>query len=119
MACEQWNEDVDRAIEVMTQVANQLQSEEQWSEHFLDPVEVLGVDELSHEGILIHLLIKTPPAKHWPLGREFRRRVKKAFDEAGISLGIPYHHISVVEPSQADNNNQLFVNFKSKKDSNL
>ena len=114
-----WNEDVDRAIEVMTRVANQLQSEEQWSEHFLAPVEVLGVDELSHEGILIHLLIKTPPAKHWPLGREFRRRVKKAFDEAGISLGIPYHHISVVEPSQADNNNQLFVNFQSKKDSKL
>ena len=112
-----WNQDVDRAIEVMTQVANQLQSEEKWSEHFLEPVEVLGVDELSHEGILIHLLIKTPPGKHWPLGREFRRRVKKALDEAGISLGIPYHHISVVEPSQADNNNQLFVNFQSKKES--
>ncbi len=114
-----WNEDIDRAIEVMVQVANKMQSEEQWSEHFLEPVEVLGVDELSHEGILIHLLIKTPPAKHWPLGREFHRRVKKALDQAGISLGIPYHHISVVEPSQVDNNNQLFVNFKSKKDSNL
>ncbi|MGD1808831.1 mechanosensitive ion channel family protein [Dapis sp. BLCC M126] len=112
-----WNEDVDRAIEVMTQVANKLQSEEQWKEHFLDPVEVLGVDELSHEGILIHLLIKTPPAKHWSLGREFRRRVKKALDEAGISLGIPYHHVSVIEPFQADNNNQLFVNFQQKKDS--
>lgn len=106
-----WNEDVDQAIEVMTQVANQLQSEEEWNEHFLDPVEVLGVDELSHEGILIHLLIKTPPAKHWSLGREFRRRVKKAFDEAGISLGIPYHQVSIVQSSHTDNNNPRFVNF--------
>jgi len=114
-----WNEDIDRAIEVMTQVANQMQSESQWNEYFLEPVEVLGVEEVSHEGILIHLLIKTAPAKHWPLGREFRRRVKKAFDEAGISLGVPYHHVSVVQSDQADNNNQLFVNFNSKKDSNL
>ncbi|MGD1716523.1 mechanosensitive ion channel family protein [Hydrocoleum sp. CS-953] len=111
-----WNEDVDRAIEVMTEVANKLQSEEEWSEHFLNQVEVLGVDELSHEGILIHLLIKTPPAKHWSLGREFRRRVKKALDEAGISLGIPYHHVSVIEPFQGDNNNPRFVNFQSEKD---
>ncbi|NEQ40118.1 MAG: mechanosensitive ion channel family protein [Okeania sp. SIO3I5] len=113
------NEDIDRAIEVMIQVANQLQSESQWNQHFLEPVEVLGVDEVSHEGILIHLLIKTPPGQHWPLGREFRRRVKKAFDEAGISLGIPYHQVSIVQSDKADNNNQLFVNFNSKKDSNL
>ncbi len=113
-----WNEDIDQAIEVMVQVANKMQSEEDWSEHFLEPVEVLGVDELSHEGILIHLLIKTPPAKHWPLGREFHRRVKKALDEAGISLGIPYHRVSVVEPFQTDNNNPRFVNFQSKKDFN-
>ncbi|MEM1172641.1 MAG: mechanosensitive ion channel family protein [Cyanobacteria bacterium P01_H01_bin.35] len=113
-----WNEDIDRAIEVMTQVANQMQSESQWSEYFLEPVELLGVEEVSHEGILIHLLIKTAPAKHWPVGREFRRRVKKALDEAGISLGVPYHHVSVIEPSQGDNNNRRLVNFQSKTDSN-
>ena len=114
-----WNEDIDRAIEVMTQVANQMQSEPQWSEYFIETVEVLGVEEVSHEGILIHLLIKTAPAKHWPVGREFRRRVKKALDEAGISLGVPYHQVSIVESDKADNNNSRLVNFHSKKDSNL
>ncbi|MGK7920893.1 MAG: mechanosensitive ion channel family protein [Trichodesmium sp.] len=114
-----WNEDIDRAIEVMTQVANQLQSEPEWSELFLEPVEVLGVDELSHEGILIHLLIKTPPAKHWPLGREFRRRVKKALNEAGISLGIPYHKVTVFSDHQGDNGHSQFINFQSKQDSSF
>lgn len=86
---------------------------------FLDPIEVLGVEEVSHEGILIRLLIKTPPAQHWPLGREYRRRVKKAFDEAGVSLGIPYHQVSVFQEHQGDNGYSKFINFNSKKDSSF
>ena len=104
-----WNEDVRKAIDIMIQVANQMQSEAKWSDKFLEPVEILGVDEVSHEGILIRLLIKTKPIEHWELGREFRLRVKQAFDEAGISLGIPHHKVSVTNFST--NSEQLFSNF--------
>ncbi|MBE9176509.1 hypothetical protein IQ225_16490 [Synechocystis salina LEGE 06155] len=31
--------------------------------------------------ILICLLIKTQPCEQWNVGREFRRRVKQAFDK--------------------------------------
>ncbi|MGK7874048.1 MAG: mechanosensitive ion channel family protein [Xenococcaceae cyanobacterium] len=99
-----WDEDINKAIEVMTQVANQMQSEPEWEEKFLEPAEILGVDEVSNEGIVIHLLIKTQPKEQWSVGREFRRRVKQALDEAGISLGIPHHKISVIH-SQKDNSN--------------
>ncbi|MGK7957813.1 MAG: mechanosensitive ion channel domain-containing protein, partial [Crocosphaera sp.] len=99
-----WNEDVDKAIDIMIQVANQMQSEPEWSDKFLDPAEILGVDEVSHQGILIRLLIRTKPMEQWPLGREFRLRVKKALDQAGISLGIPYQKVMVI--NSTNNNNQ-------------
>ena len=59
--------------------------------------EILGIDELSHEGILIRILIKTQPSEQWAIARKFRFQLKQAIDAAGISLGVPrqeiwYHH---------------------------
>jgi small conductance mechanosensitive channel len=73
-----------------------MQSEPLWEEKFLEPVEILGVDEISNEGILVRLLIKTQPSQQWSVGREFRLRVKQALDEAGIALALPHHKISVI-----------------------
>ena len=50
---------------------------------------MLGVDELSHEGLLIRLWIRTQPLKQLNVGREFRRRVKLAMDREGSAIGIP------------------------------
>ncbi|MDJ0844072.1 mechanosensitive ion channel family protein [Crocosphaera sp.] len=104
-----WNEDIDKAIDIMIQVANQMQSEPEWGDKFLDPVEILGVDEVSNQGILIRLLIRTKPMEQWPIGREFRLRVKKAFDQAGISLGIPYQKIMVINSTNNDDPSSFYV----------
>ncbi len=93
-----WNADVKKALEVMRQVAEQMRSEPQWQEMMLEPAEILGIDELSHDGILIHLIIKTLPMRQWLVGREFRLRVKQALDEAGISLGVPQREVAVIQP---------------------
>lgn len=37
--------------------------------------------------------MKTRPLKQWMVGRELRRRIKKAFDAQGIE--IPFPHVSV------------------------
>ncbi len=77
-----------KAIEVMRQAGQQMRSEPQWQEIMLEPADILGIEELSHDGMLIRLMIKTPPSKQWAVGREFRIRVKQALDEAGISLSV-------------------------------
>ncbi len=97
-----WHENIKKAIEIMKKVANKMQSEATWSHKFLEPLEVLGVDEVSHEGILIHVLIKTKPSEHWSIGREFRLRVKEAFDEENITLGIPHHTVYLINKSYND-----------------
>ncbi|MEL4896522.1 mechanosensitive ion channel family protein [Crocosphaera sp. Alani8] len=103
------DEDIDKAIDIMTKVADKMQSELEWCDKFLDPVEILGVDDVSHEGILIRLLIRTKPMEQWPIGRELRLRVKKAFDEEGISLGIPYQKIMVIDSSNNNEQSPFYV----------
>jgi small conductance mechanosensitive channel len=87
---------MDKAATIMTAVADTMQQEPEWEEQILEPAQILGVDDVSHEGILIHLLIKTQPGEQWNVGREFRRRVKQAFDRAEILVGIPHQTIKLL-----------------------
>ncbi|MDJ0683045.1 MAG: mechanosensitive ion channel family protein, partial [Xenococcaceae cyanobacterium MO_167.B52] len=43
-----WKQDINNAIKVMTEVATKMQSEPLWQEKFLEPAEILGVDEISY-----------------------------------------------------------------------
>ncbi len=81
--------DVDYAIAVIKNVAETMYSEKPWSERILETPEVLGIDELDHAGILIRTWIKTQPLQQWSVAREFRRRLKVAFDREGIGVGVP------------------------------
>ena len=90
-----WKHDINHAIKIMTEVASKMQSEPRWHEKFLEPAEILGVEEISHQGVLIRIIIKTQPGQQWSVGREFRFRVKQALDEVGISVAVPHHKISV------------------------
>ena len=80
---------VGRLLEVIEAVAQQLYCDPQWQEKILEAPEILGIDNISHTGILIRLIIKTQPMQQWSLARELRRRLKKALDEQGIKVGIP------------------------------
>ncbi|MGK7914406.1 MAG: mechanosensitive ion channel family protein [Prochloraceae cyanobacterium] len=81
--------DVQRAIEILEEVAEQMQNEPEWQEQILEPANILGVDRVSHAGVQIRMLIKTQPMKQWGVGREFRLRVKLAFDREKIAIGVP------------------------------
>ncbi len=116
-----WNADIRKSIEVMQQVAEQMCSEPQWQEMILEPVDILGIDELSHDGILIRLIIKTLPLKQWLIGREYRLRVKEALDQAGISLGVPQREVAVIHSdvhSPGNNPYQLTVDVEEKEKEN-
>lgn len=85
--------DIDCALEVIEQVAQALTEDCQWSDRIWEFPQVLGVDQFSDRGILIRVWIKTEPLQQWDVAREFRRRVKIAFDQAGIPIPIPQQQI--------------------------
>ena len=84
-----YDADVDSVLEVIEVVAQKLYRDPQWQEQILEAPEILGIDNISHTGVLIRLIIKTQPLEQWSVAREFRRRLKKALDKQGIKVGIP------------------------------
>ena len=96
-----WNQDIDQAMAIMSIVAEQMQQDPEWQDRILEPAQLLGVEDISYAGIEIHILIKTQPCEQWNVGREFRRRLKYAFDQAGIQVGIP-HQTMTLMPSDVE-----------------
>ncbi len=84
-----YNADLDQALAVTGQVAEALSHDPVWQDLILEPPQLLGVDNLDNTGATIRLWIKTQPLKQWDVAREYRRRLKLAFDRAGIPIGIP------------------------------
>lgn len=84
-----YDADLVKAIDVVKAVAEQLKADSEWGDRILDPAKILGVNNIAHTGIEIIIWIETQPGLQWSVGREFRRRLKLAFDEAGIAIGMP------------------------------
>ena len=85
--------DVDKALELIGQVAEQMSQDHPWEEKIVDKPEVLGVDDFGSRGVIIRVWIKTQPLKQWEVARQFRRRLKVALDEAGISIPMPQQEV--------------------------
>ena len=92
-----YKEDTDRVIEVMRRVAGDLQAEPQYGSAMLEPIEISGVDGFSDSAVIIKARLKTLPIKQWMVGREYRRRLKKAFDAEKIEFPLPHRTLPVGE----------------------
>jgi small-conductance mechanosensitive channel len=84
-----YHTDVNWALETVKSTVEQMAKDPIWKSLILDAHELLGVEQLSHSGIMIRLWIKTAPLQQWNVARELRRRLKIAFDKANIRIGIP------------------------------
>jgi small conductance mechanosensitive channel len=85
--------DIDRAIEVIHEVAEAIAADPQWQDRIWEFPNILGIEQFSDRGILIRVWIKTEPLQQWDVAREFRRRVKIAFDKADIPIPVPQQQI--------------------------
>jgi small conductance mechanosensitive channel len=88
-----YKEDTDHVSAVLQDVGAELESDSDFSDSILASLEILGVNEFGDSAVVIKIRIKTRPLKQWMIGRELRRRIKKAFDTEGIE--IPFPHMSL------------------------
>ena len=88
-----YKEDTDHVVEVLERVGADLRSDDAFAANILAPLEVLGIDDLGDSAVTIRVRSKTIPLKQWMIGKEMRRRIKKAFDTEGIEM--PFPHLSV------------------------
>jgi len=90
-----YKEDTDRVIEVMEEVATELRSDPRVGPFMLEPIEIFGVDDFKDSEVTIKARLKTAPIQQWNVGREYRRRLKKAFDARGIEIPFPQRSLHI------------------------
>ncbi|MDR5659096.1 mechanosensitive ion channel family protein [Serpentinicella sp. ANB-PHB4] len=90
-----YEEDIDRAIEVLTQASEKLQAENQ---SILEGPTVLGVSRLDDSDVVISVMAKTVPMEQWSTERLMLKTFKQAFDKEGIE--IPYPRRVIINQSE-------------------
>jgi len=96
-----YKEDTDEVAQVMLEVAEGLRAEPQYATKILEPMEIFGLDSFADSSIVIKARLKTVPSEQWSVGREYRRRLKLAFDARGIEIPFPHRTLYWGDASEA------------------
>ena len=105
-----YKEDVDQVMQVLKDIGSEMEKDPKYSQFVLEPLQILGVSNFADSAVVIKVMFKTLPLKQWDVGREFRRRVKKTFDEKGIE--IPFPHVTLYM-GEAENKGKMVVETKA------
>jgi small conductance mechanosensitive channel len=73
---------------VLRDAAAALAAESGYAEHFIDPPDVLGVEQITVDGAVVRTVAKTTADGQFPVARELRRRLAEALEDAGITAQI-------------------------------
>jgi moderate conductance mechanosensitive channel len=85
-----YREDVDEVFKVLEAVGEDLQADETYGPAILEPLQVMGLNNLNESSVDIRVRLKTRAMMQWKVRRELLRRTKKAFDERGIEIPFPH-----------------------------
>jgi small conductance mechanosensitive channel len=84
-----YREDPDRVAAVLKEIAAGMQADPAFAPWMLEPLEIQGVDAFRDWSVVLKMRIKTVPTRQWDVGREFRKRIRRRFNEDGIEVPYP------------------------------
>ena len=93
-----YGDDLEQVFNVINKVSEEMAAEPEWSEAIISAPKVWGVDGFGDSSVDIRVVGDTQPGQQWAVAREFRLRIKLAFDAEGIE--IPYPHRTLVTAGQ-------------------
>ena len=85
-----YREDADEVMEVIKDIDKEMREDPDWKDLILQPIEIFGLDRFDDSAVVVRARTRTLPAKQWGVGREFKRRIKKRFDEMDIEIPFPH-----------------------------
>lgn len=95
-----YDSDLDHVYDVLTKTLNRYAEENPTI--VIEKPELLGVENLADSSIVVRALVKTVPSKQWECGRAVRKKVKEAFDAAGIVIPFPQRTLWVQQTPGAE-----------------
>lgn len=84
-----YDSDLEKVIQVINQVGQDLANDPVWSESIIKAPEFLRIDDFADSAIIVKILGDTKPTKQWAVTGELRKRLKLAFDKEGIEIPFP------------------------------
>lgn len=93
-----YDTDVRKALGIMERVAKELK--EAFPGKVKEDAQIQGILEFEDSAVSLRALIKTFPGEHWFIGREYRLRLKEAFDAEGITIPFPQMDIWMRNPER-------------------
>ena len=89
-----YKEDLDRVMALMRKTWEEMTEDPNWGPFIISKTPwLLRVNEFGDSGITIKMVGETEPIKQWDIMGEYRRRIKRVFDEEGIE--IPWPHVKL------------------------
>jgi moderate conductance mechanosensitive channel len=76
---------VEEATGVLRAAVRAFSEDPEVAHEFLEPPEVLGVEQITVDGAVIRIIARTASDNQWRLAREMRRRLTDALESAGIA----------------------------------
>jgi small conductance mechanosensitive channel len=84
-----YNADINQVKEVINQVGQEITADPAWKDLILETPSFLRIDSLDESSISIKIVGKVKPSRQWEVTGELRKRLKEAFDKAGIEIPYP------------------------------
>jgi small-conductance mechanosensitive channel len=94
-----YGEDVDAVKETVDGVGRELADDPAWQNDIVKAPSVARVDSLGDSSVDLRVLGRTAPGRQWAVTGELRRRIKLAFDKAGIEIPFP-HRVIISRPAE-------------------
>ena len=90
-----YKEDLDHVMVVINRVGKQMAEESPWKENTLTAIQVVGTgpSNFGDSSIDITVTGDTKAGYQWGMLREYRRRIKYAFDQEGIEIPFPQRSV--------------------------
>ncbi len=90
--------DLDTAMTLMREVAAELRLDPAHAARILDDLEMAGVERWADSSVVLRARLRVAPLEQWTVRREYLRRLKNAFDGAGIEIPFPQMTLHVASP---------------------
>ncbi|WP_419843006.1 mechanosensitive ion channel family protein [Candidatus Poriferisodalis sp.] len=90
-----YDTDLDEAMAIIKRVADEVWHEQGEDTTVLEEPNVVGVQAFAADSVTIRVMLRTEASEQWATARLMRKRIKDAFDDAGIEIPFPQRTVWV------------------------